>query len=315
MCSDVPHCGDCKKGDEPPGPGKPCNCNDYKNPDTGLAYYNSPVCAGQCDTACGEECQFAFLCPSAPFETGQGCYQCVSTCTCTSKGESEPGTDCEAEGYDLSEDVQVSCGEDCGEISCIHCACYTCTEYEYIDCGNPGENCPSGKETPVPPVPGSFCPSGCCTCDPVPPDDCNCAKFGASDPSIDCEEFGYDKQGTLTSEGPCIDEEGDEYNIVCQQCKCHSCANGGWATSLDLCPDGKGSAVLPGTTSPLCPQGCWECEEPPGDGCGVCSEYGPPCECCPEETGGQCGSGCCCCPSGQEPVPSFTGGPCVCVAS
>jgi len=306
LCSDVPHCGDCKKGDEPP-PGDLCNCNDY-----GL--YNSPVCAGQCDTACGEECQFDKLCPSAPNGTGQGCYKCVSTCTCTSKGENEPGTDCKAEGYDLAEDVQVSCGENCNEISCIHCACYTCTEYEYIDCGNPEGNCPSGKETPVPPAEGSFCPSGCCTCDPVPPDECTCAKFGKFPFGINCTEFGYDNSGSESVEGPCKDEEGKEYNILCTSCKCNSCAYNGYAASLDLCPDGKGSPVMPGGTSPLCPAGCFECEEPPGGGCGACDEYGPPCECCPQETAtGSCCARGCCCGLGFEPIPAFTGGPCVCV--
>ena len=319
LCSDVPHCGDCKKGDEPP-PAPLCNCNDYKN-EAGIPYYNSPICGGECDTACGEECQFAFPCPSVPEAVAQGCYECVSTCTCTSKGEDEPGTDCTAQGFDLSEEVLVSCGENCDEISCIHCACYTCTEYEYIDCGNPEKNCPSGKETPVPPAEGSPCPSGCCTCDPVPEEDCDCAKFGKFPFGTNCTEFGYDNAGSNSSEGPCVDEEGDPYNILCTSCKCSPCANNGWATSLDLCPDGKGSQVMPGATSDLCPVGCWECDEPPAGGCGVCNDYGPPCECCPSETGGggccpQGGAavnGTCCCPQGEAPIPGLDGGPCVCV--
>lgn len=304
MCSDIPHCGDCKKDDKPPDPGEPCNCNDY-------GAYNDPKCGGDCNTACGEECQFAFLCPSAPNGTGQGCYQCKSTCTCTSKGESEPGTDCEAEGYDLAEDVQVSCGENCGEISCIHCACYTCTEYEYVDCGNPGENCPSGKETPVPPVPGSFCPSGCCTCDPVPEEDCDCGTFGAASIFADCREFGYDQGGTPTVEGPCVDKDGNEYDIYCTKCSCAPCGENGWAPSLDYCLNGDGDLVMPGTTSDLCPQGCWECND--GFACGVCDFELSPCACCPSETGtGDCCSPKCCCPKGQAPVVG-PGGPCICV--
>jgi hypothetical protein len=48
--------------------------------------------------------------------------------------------------------------------------------------------------------------------------------------------------------------------------------------------------------------------------CGECKDENPPCACCPDETGGSCGAGCCCCPGGQEPIPDGNGR-CICVAA
>jgi hypothetical protein len=66
------------------------------------------------------------------------------------------------------------------------------------------------------------------------------------------------------------------------------------------CPDGKAEMVLPGETSDLCPQGCWECDEPQpcDEGCfcfgcpGGCSNCPEPFPCCDSACigCGDCGS-------------------------
>ena len=287
LCSDLPHCGDCKKGDEPPPPGEPCNCNDY-------GAYNIPTCKEECIEGC-EACTFVFACPDP--NDSHGCYQCISTCSCESGGEFPLGTDCKALGFEGSEPATVDCGE-CPSIECTHCYCLPCSEYGYVYCTQVEKECPSKKGTPVPTFPGSQCPSGCCTCDPV--EDCECSDFGKFPFGTDCTEFGYDRTGFKSVEGPCIDEEGKKYNIDCIDCKCATCATNGWVDDPEECPDGKAEMVMPGKTSDLCPVGCWECDEPqpcdegcycfgcPG-GCIDCPEAHP---CCDSAcvTCGDCGS-------------------------
>jgi len=199
LCSDVPHCGDCKKGpDEPPEPGEPCNCNEY-------GAYNIPTCKGDCLRGC-EECTFAFACPNP--NDSHGCYQCISTCSCESGGEYALGTDCAALGFDGSEPATVTCSG-CPPESCTHCYCLPCSEHDYVDCGQTEKLCDSKKSTPVPPFPGSECPFDCCQCTGV---DCGVCDF--EDPPCACcpSETGTgDCCGSCCcgqGEAPIIDAQG-----------------------------------------------------------------------------------------------------------
>ena len=206
LCSDTPHCGDCKGGDNPPDPGEDCNCNDYG------AYYNVTNCFGKCLKGC-EDCIQAFDCPTPP---GQGCYQCVPVCSCEASGEFPPGTDCVGLGFDGSEPASGDCGE-CPSIPCTHCFCYPCSEYGLVECTGCAENCDSGECEEVPPAPGAQCPAvfeggGCCQCTGV---GCGvCDQIGETPPCACCpSETGGACPGCgicccPTNEEPVLDEQG-----------------------------------------------------------------------------------------------------------